>query len=77
MFLHAYRLYDMRKHMNVGTLLHHEASITCLCFHKETHLLSASEDGIICLWSCGRGWDLVHTLAGHKSVLIPYPSQVV
>ena len=44
-------------------------SITCLCFYKDTHLFSASEDRTICIWKCG-SWDRVHTLTGHRFVCV-------
>jgi protein MAK11 len=40
-------------------------SITHLSFPSRSHLLSASEDGTLCLFSC-RDWALLRTLKGHK-----------
>ncbi|XP_064405204.1 p21-activated protein kinase-interacting protein 1-like isoform X2 [Halichondria panicea] len=60
------KLYDMRRHTEIGTLLQHNGSITWLCFFKDKLLLSASEDGCVCVWRCGGGWDLLHILTGHK-----------
>lgn len=44
-------------------------SITWLAFHKDRLLLSASEDGTICVWKCGGRWDCLATLTGHKWVV--------
>ena len=34
----------------VGQLDRHQGSITSLAFYKNKHLLSASQDGTICVW---------------------------
>ena len=92
---HVCRLYDIRKHTEIGTLLQQEGitgfawttfffnlslslslslshsasgSITWLTFHKDRLLLSASEDGTVCVWKCGESWQCLATLTGHKSV---------
>ena len=44
----------------------YSGSITWLGFHKDRLLLSAGEDGQVCVWRCGGGWDLTHSLTGHK-----------
>ncbi len=49
---------------------HIAGSITWLCFFKDKLLLSASEDGCVCVWRCGGGWDLLHILTGHKYVTL-------
>ncbi len=49
------------------SLLRSQGSITWLCFYKDTHLLSASEDRSICVWRCG-SWDCLRVLSGHRSV---------
>lgn len=40
-------------------------TITCLAFHNNTHMLSASEDRTICVWEC-RTWECLKTLKGHR-----------
>ena len=45
-------------------------SITWLTFHRDHLLLSASEDGTICVWKCGDPWSCLCTLTGHKWVHI-------
>jgi WD40 repeat protein len=48
-------------HFTVGI----EGSITVLNFPTKSHLLSASEDGTICLYHT-RDWAVLSTLRGHK-----------
>lgn len=59
------RLYNLKEHRELGALMQHEGSITCLTFHNNTHMLSASEDHTICLWEC-RTWECLKTLKGHR-----------
>ena len=47
-------------------------SITCLTFHNDTHMLSASEDRTICVWEC-RTWDCLKTLKGHRYHVLTGP----
>ncbi|KAI9096965.1 WD40-repeat-containing domain protein [Phlyctochytrium arcticum] len=59
------KLYDLRLRKEVGTLMHHSGSITCLKFFGKTHLFTASEDGDITIVRC-RDWEVLKTLSGHK-----------
>ncbi|XP_073252520.1 p21-activated protein kinase-interacting protein 1-like isoform X2 [Porites lutea] len=59
------RLYNLKDHRELGALMQHEGSITCLTFHNNTHMVSASEDNTICVWEC-RTWDCLKTLKGHR-----------
>ncbi|KAL9972329.1 hypothetical protein ACROYT_G018614 [Oculina patagonica] len=59
------RLYNLKDHRELGALMQHEGTITCLAFHNNTHMLSASEDRTICVWEC-RTWDCLKTLKGHR-----------
>ena len=60
------KLYDLKKRKEVGTLLHHSGTITCLAFYQKTHMLSSGEDGEICLWRT-KDWEKLTSFKGHKS----------
>ncbi|OJA11518.1 hypothetical protein AZE42_09431 [Rhizopogon vesiculosus] len=59
------KVWDLRRKKEVGGLMHHEGSITQLHFPSRSHLLSASEDGSLCLFHA-RDWVVLRTLKGHK-----------
>lgn len=59
------QLYDMKKKIDHGALLHHDGTITCLEFHGTSHLLSGGEDGLICVWSTKK-WECLKTINAHK-----------
>ncbi|KAJ3554846.1 hypothetical protein NM688_g2897 [Phlebia brevispora] len=59
------KVWDLRRRKEIGGLMHHEGSITHLEFPSRSHLLSASEDGSLCLFHA-RDWTVLRTLKGHK-----------
>lgn len=59
------KVWDLRRRKEVGGLVQHQGSITHLSFPSRSHLLSASEDGTLALFS-SRDWALLRTLKGHK-----------
>ncbi|KAJ2517600.1 60s ribosome biogenesis protein mak11 [Coemansia sp. RSA 1939] len=59
------RLYDLKKRVELGSLHEHKGSITSLQFHGHSHLLSASEDGAICIFRT-KDWEPLKVLKGHK-----------
>lgn len=59
------KLYDVKKRVELGSLLQHSGSISGLCFHGTTHMFSASEDGTICIWRTS-DWECLKVLKGHK-----------
>jgi protein MAK11 len=71
------RIYDLQKRKELGTLLGHQGSITCLKFSSEgtadgeatgasgKWMLSGSEDGKIIIWRT-KDWEMFGTLKGHK-----------
>lgn len=59
------KVWDLRRKKEIGGLMHHEGSITQLQFPSRSHLLSASEDGSLCLFHA-RDWVVLRTLKGHK-----------
>ncbi|ELU14628.1 hypothetical protein CAPTEDRAFT_211065 [Capitella teleta] len=60
------RLFNLRKHVELGCLMHHKGTITALEYHGKSHMFSGSEDGTIGLWETNR-WECLKTLKGHKS----------
>lgn len=60
------RIYDLQKRKELGTLLHHDGNITRLEFFDNKWLLSASDDGKICIWRT-RDWEVLGELKGHKA----------
>ncbi|XP_072184963.1 p21-activated protein kinase-interacting protein 1 isoform X2 [Excalfactoria chinensis] len=59
------QIYDMRKKVEHGALLQHNGTITCLEFYGTAHLLSGSEDGLICIWNTKR-WECLKSIKAHK-----------
>ncbi|KAG5637845.1 hypothetical protein H0H81_002982 [Sphagnurus paluster] len=59
------KVWDLRRRKEIGGLMHHEGSITHLLFPSRSHLLSASEDGSLCLFRA-RDWSVLRALKGHK-----------
>ncbi|KAF8630537.1 hypothetical protein AX15_002858 [Amanita polypyramis BW_CC] len=60
------KVWDLRRRKEVGGLMHHQGSITHLHFPSRSHLLSASEDGTLCLFHT-RDWTVLRTMKGHKA----------
>lgn len=70
------QVYDMKKRIEHGALLHHDGTITCLEFYDSTHLLSGGEDGLLCVWTTKK-WECLKTIKAHKgsvSSLSVHPS---
>lgn len=70
------QLYDMKKRVEHGALLHHDGTISCLEFHGTTHLLSGGEDGLICVWGTKK-WECLKSIKahqGHVTSLSVHPS---
>ena len=62
------RIYDLQKRKELGTLLHHDGSITDLEFYGGKWLLSAANDGKICIWRI-KDWEMLSELKGHKGAI--------
>lgn len=58
-------IYDMKKKVDHGALMHHNGTITCLKFHGNRHLISGAEDGLICVWDVRR-WECLKAIRAHK-----------
>ncbi|XP_034558172.1 p21-activated protein kinase-interacting protein 1-like [Notolabrus celidotus] len=59
------QLYDMKKRIEHGALLHHDGTISCLEFYGNSHLLSGGEDGLVCVWSTKK-WECLKSINAHK-----------
>ncbi|KAK5889384.1 hypothetical protein CesoFtcFv8_015393 [Champsocephalus esox] len=59
------QLYDMKKKIEHGALLHHDGTISCLEFYGTSHLLSGGEDGLICVWGTKK-WDCLKSIKAHQ-----------
>lgn len=59
------KLYDLKKLREIGHLTQQDGTITALEFHESSHLVSASEDGTLCIFR-SKDWELLKTLKGHK-----------
>ncbi|GJE93253.1 WD40 repeat-like protein [Phanerochaete sordida] len=59
------KVWDLRRRKEIGGLMHHEGSITHLAFPSRSHLISASEDGTLCIFHA-RDWTVLRALKGHK-----------
>ncbi|MGH0151200.1 UNVERIFIED_CONTAM: hypothetical protein FKN15_024242 [Acipenser sinensis] len=62
------QLYDIKKRVEYGSLLHHDGTISCLEFYGKTHLLSGGEDGLICVWSTKK-WECLKSFRAHNTLL--------
>ncbi|XP_037374753.1 p21-activated protein kinase-interacting protein 1 isoform X2 [Talpa occidentalis] len=58
-------IYDMRKKVDHGALVHHNGTITCLKFHGNRHLISGAEDGLICVWDAKK-WECLKSIRAHR-----------
>ncbi|KAH9253882.1 hypothetical protein BASA81_008195 [Batrachochytrium salamandrivorans] len=63
------KIYDLRIRKEVGTLMHHSGTITALEFFRNTHLITASEDGTIGIVRSS-DWELLKTLKGHTASVL-------
>ncbi|KAK9469808.1 WD40-repeat-containing domain protein [Lipomyces arxii] len=77
------RLYDLQKRKEIGTLMHHEGSVTCLEFvnsQKDENadqadagvsgkwLVSGGEDGKVLIWRT-KDWEVLADMKGHKGAV--------
>ncbi|XP_007488023.1 p21-activated protein kinase-interacting protein 1 isoform X1 [Monodelphis domestica] len=58
-------IYDMKKKVEHGALLHHNGTINCLKFFGNGHLISGGDDGLICVWDAKK-WDCLKSIKAHK-----------
>ncbi|KAH0513744.1 p21-activated protein kinase-interacting protein 1 [Microtus ochrogaster] len=58
-------IYDLKKKIEHGALLHHSGTVTCLKFYGTRHLISGAEDGLICVWDAKK-WECLKSIKAHK-----------
>lgn len=63
------KLYDLRLRKEVGALMHHNGTITCLEWVGKSHLITASQDGTIGIVRSS-DWELLKTLKGHNGSVL-------
>ncbi|CAB3368398.1 Hypothetical predicted protein [Cloeon dipterum] len=59
------QLYDMKLRKEMGVLMHHEKTVTCVAFVGTSHLISGSEDGDVVIWRSGN-WQCEKIWTAHK-----------
>merc|ERR1711871_164588 len=62
------RVFHLRNQTDIGTLYQHQGTVTCLAFHKNTHVLSGGEDGAINIWRV-KDWEVLTSLETKSPVL--------
>ena len=62
--------YNLRKRRFYGKLLQQDGggAVTCLRFFGESHLISAGEDGELCIWRTS-DWECLTRMHGHKGAV--------
>lgn len=58
-------IYDMKRKVEHGALVHHTGTVTCLRFYGSRHLVSGAEDGLICVWDAKK-WECLKTIKAHR-----------
>ena len=59
-----YIIFPVKKYLTFIKLL---GTVTSINFFGSQHMLSASEDGTICIWKC-KSWECEKVLKGHRLV---------
>jgi protein MAK11 len=59
------KIFNLKKHVEVGELIDHKGTITCLEFFQNQYLISGSEDGEIFLWRI-KDFTLIYKLKAPK-----------
>ncbi|KAI8049713.1 WD40-repeat-containing domain protein [Syncephalis plumigaleata] len=62
------KLYDLKNRKELGTLMHHDGTITTLAFFNKTHMISTGEDGKLCIWRT-KDWECLRVLKGHTGAI--------
>jgi len=62
------KVYDLKNKKEIGTLLKHSDKITALEFFQNSHLISASADGQICIWR-SKDWECIRSIKAHKECI--------
>jgi len=62
------KVYDLKNKKEIGTLMKHSDKITSLHFFQNTHLISGSADGQMCIWRC-KDWECIRSIKAHKECI--------
>lgn len=62
---HSVRLFDLNKGVELGELQEHEDTVACLDFAGTSSLVTAGDDGQVCIWR-GGDWELLLKFKAHK-----------
>ena len=61
------KIFNLRNRTEHGALTHSDGVINCMLFYDKRHLVTASEDGKICILKTNSGWNVEITLSKHKA----------
>ena len=61
------KIFNLRNRTEHGDLNHADGVINCMLFYDKKHLITASEDGNICILKTNAGWNVEKTLSKHKA----------
>ena len=61
------KIFNLRNRTEHGALYHSDGVINCMLFYDKRHLMTASEDGKICILKVNAGWNVEKTLSKHKA----------
>ena len=61
------KIFNLRNRTEHGALTHSDGVINCMLFYDKRHLITASEDGKICVLKTSSGWNVEITLSKHKA----------
>ena len=61
------KIFNLRNRTEHGALNHSDGVINCMLFFDKKHLITASEDGKICILKTNAGWNVEKTLSKHKA----------
>jgi len=60
------KIYDMVSRREHGTLMHHQGTVSAVCTHAPSHLLTASDDNTVAVVRMG-SWQVEKTLYKHSA----------
>jgi len=60
------KIFDMSKRSEHGVLMHHEGTVSSMCTHPPSHLLTASDDNSVAVLRMG-SWQVEKTLYKHSA----------
>jgi WD40 repeat protein len=63
------RLHDLARRKELGVLMNNNGTITGLQFQGKQHLVSVSEEGLLCIYRV-KDWELLKECKGHKQKIL-------